>query len=317
MTQHRSGFVAIIGRPNVGKSTLLNRLIGEKLAIVSHKPQTTRNRILGIVNRPDYQVAFLDTPGVHKAKGELNRLMVDTALGAIADVDAVLFLIEAAARADGTVEVGEGNQLILQKLKQSGKPTILGINKVDAVPKKEMILPIIETYRAQHPFAEIFPISAQRGEGVEDLEKALVALLPEGPPLFPPEMVTDQAERFVVAELVREQILHHCREEIPYSTAVVIDHFDESEREPEKPVAHGKLGGLVRLDGTIFVERDSQKAIVIGKGGQMLKKIGAASRTQIERFLGAHVYLSLLVKVEKRWSERRDSLRRFGYGHQQ
>ncbi len=312
---HRSGFVAIIGRPNVGKSTLLNRLTGEKLAIVSHKPQTTRNRILGIVNRPGYQVAFLDTPGVHKAKGELNRLMVDAALGAIADVDAVLFLIEAAARPDGTVEVGEGNQLILQRLKQSGKPTVLGINKIDSVPRKEMLLPIIEAYRTQYPFAEIFPISAQTGDGVEALEKALVALLPEGPPLFPPEMVTDQAERFVVAELIREQILAFCREEIPYSTAVVVDHFDESEREPEKPVASGRLGGLVRLDATIFVERDSQKAIVIGKGGQMLKKIGAAARSQIERFLGAHVYLSLLVKVEKRWSERHEALRRFGYGH--
>lgn len=314
MTQHRSGFVAIIGRPNVGKSTLLNRLTGEKLAIVSHKPQTTRNRILGIVNREGYQVAFLDTPGVHKAKGELNRLMVDAALGAIADVDAVLFLIEAAARPDGSVEVGEGNQLILQKLKQSGKPTILGINKIDSVPKKDMLLPIIGTYRTQYPFAEIFPISAQKGDGVAALEAELVKLLPEGPPLFPPDMVTDQAERVVVAELVREQILAFCREEIPYSTAVVIDHFDESEREPERPVVPGKLGGLVRLDGTIFVERDSQKAIVIGKGGQMLKKIGAAARGQIERFLGAHVYLSLLVKVEKRWSERHETLRRFGYG---
>lgn len=311
---HRSGFVAIIGRPNVGKSTLLNRLTGEKLAIVSHKPQTTRNRILGIVTRPDSQIAFLDTPGVHKAKGELNRRMVDIALGAIADVDAVLFLIEAAARADNTVEIGEGNRLILDKLKLSGKPTVLGINKIDVVPRKPMLLPIIEAYRQQYPFAEIFPVSATTGEGVAELEQAMVRLLPEGPDLFPAEMVTDQAERFVVAELIREQILHHCREEIPYSTAVMVDHFDESEREPERPVAPGQIGGLVRLDATIFVERDSQKAIVIGKGGKMLKTIGAAARAQIQRFLGAHVYLSLIVKVEKRWSDRHDALRKLGYG---
>lgn len=311
---HRSGFVAIIGRPNVGKSTLLNRLTGEKLAIVSPKPQTTRNRILGIVNRPDSQVAFLDTPGVHKAKGELNRRMVDIALGAITDVDAVLFLVEAAARPDGVVEIGEGNALILDKLRASGKPTILGINKIDVVPQKALLLPIIEKYRTQYPFAEIFPMSATLGDGVPDLERALVSLLPEGPALFPADMVTDQAERFIVAELIREQILHTCREEIPYSTAVVVDHFDEREREPEKPVAPGKLGGLVRIDATVFVERDSQKAIVIGKGGRMLKKIGAGSRQQIERFLGAHVYLSLLVKVERRWSERHDVLRRLGFG---
>ncbi|MBI5546756.1 MAG: GTPase Era [Deltaproteobacteria bacterium] len=310
---YRSGFIAIIGRPNVGKSTLLNRLTGEKLAIVSPKPQTTRNRILGVVTRPEHQIAFLDTPGVHKAKGELNRLMVDAALGAISEVDAVLFIVEAAARPDDTVEIGEGNQLILQKLKAARKPTVLAINKVDALPRKPQLLPIIDTYRSQHPFVEIFPISALSGEGVAELEATLVSLLPEGPQLFPPEMVTDQAERFVVAELIREQILHHCREEIPYSTAVVVDHFDESERAPDKPVPPGKIGGLVRLDATVFVERDSQKAIVIGKGGQMLKKIGAASRSQIERFLAAHVYLSLLVKVEKRWSERHDALRRLGY----
>jgi len=313
---HRSGFVAILGRPNVGKSTLLNRVTGQKLAIVSPKPQTTRNRILGIVNRPGYQMAFLDTPGVHKAKGELNRMMVNAALSAISDVDVVLFVIEAAVRPDGKVDVGEGNQLILQRLKQTGKPTVLAINKIDAVPQKHMILPIIEAYRTQYPFAEIFPVCALKGEGLDELEQALVQFLPEGPELFPAEMVTDLAERFMVSELIREQILGFCREEIPYSTAVVIDHFDETEREPERPVARGKLGGLVRIDATIFVERDSQKAIVIGKGGQMLKQIGAASRGQVEKFLGAHVYLSLLVKVEKRWSDRTDALRRMGYGQQ-
>jgi GTP-binding protein Era len=309
---HRSGFVAIIGRPNVGKSTLLNRLIGEKLAIVSPKPQTTRNRVLGILTRPEYQIAFLDTPGIHKAKGALNRLMVETALSAIPEVDAVLFLIEAAIRSDGNVDVGEGNQLILQRLAQAKKPVVLAINKIDALEKK-WLLPIIDAYRRLYPFAEILPLSALQGDGVSLLEKRLAELLPEGPALFPEDMITDQAERFLVAELIREQILRHCREEVPYSTAVVVDHFDESEREPRTPAPKGRLAGLLRIDATVFVERDSQKAIVIGKGGQMLKKIGAAAREEIERLLGAHVYLALLVKVERRWSERREALRRMGY----
>jgi GTP-binding protein Era len=309
---HRSGFAAIIGRPNVGKSTLLNRLIGEKLAIVSPKPQTTRNRVLGILTRPEYQIAFLDTPGIHKAKGALNRLMVDTALSAIPEVDAVLFLIEAAIRSDGGVDVGEGNQLILQRLEKAKKPVILAINKIDALEKK-WLLPIIDAYRRLYPFAEILPLSALQGDGVDLLEKRLAELLPQGPALFPEDMITDQAERFLVAELIREQILRHCREEVPYSTAVVVDHFDESEREPRTPAPKGRLAGLLRIDATVFVERDSQKAIVIGKGGQMLKKIGAAARAEIERLLGAHVYLALLVKVERRWSERREALRRMGY----
>lgn len=309
---HRSGFAAIIGRPNVGKSTLLNRLIGEKLAIVSPKPQTTRNRVLGILTRPEYQIAFLDTPGIHKAKGALNRLMVDTALSAIPEVDAVLFLIEAAIRSDGGVDVGEGNQLILQRLEKAKKPVVLAINKIDALEKK-WLLPIIDAYRRLYPFAEILPLSALQGDGVDLLEKRLSELLPQGPALFPEDMITDQAERFLVAELIREQILRHCREEVPYSTAVVVDHFDESEREPRTPAPKGRLAGLLRIDATVFVERDSQKAIVIGKGGQMLKKIGAAARAEIERLLGAHVYLALLVKVERRWSERREALRRMGY----
>ena len=309
---YHCGFAAIIGRPNVGKSTLLNRLIGEKLAIVSPKPQTTRNRILGIVSRPSYQLAFLDTPGVHRAKGGLNRYMVETALSAISEVDAVLFVIEAATRADGRVEVGEGNQLILQRLEWAKKPVVLAINKIDAIEKK-FLLPIIDAYRQLFSFAEIFPISATRGEGVDALEQRLAELLPEGPALFPPDMITDQAERFLVGELIREQILRHCREEVPYSTAVLVDHFDESEREPERPALPGKLAGLVRIDATVFVERESQKAIVIGKGGQMLKTIGAAARAEIEQMLGTHVYLALLVKVERRWSERQEALRRMGY----
>jgi GTP-binding protein Era len=312
MAAHRSGIVAIIGRPNVGKSTLLNRLTGEKLAIVSAKPQTTRNRILGVVTRRDHQIAFLDTPGIHRAKGELNRYMVETALGAVAEVDAVLMLIEAALRPDGSVEVGEGNQFILDRLRSAGKPVILAINKIDQI-QKQLLLPLIDTWRHLMPFAEIVPISALDGDGVELLEDRLARLLPEGPALFPPDMLTDAAEQFLVSEYIREQILRFCREEVPYSAAVVIDHFDESEREGDKPAAPGRLSGLVRIDATIYVERESQKAIVIGKGGQMLKRIGQAARQEIERLLGAHVYLSLLVKVERRWSERQDALRRMGY----
>ncbi|MGI5865015.1 MAG: GTPase Era [Myxococcales bacterium] len=315
MAEHRSGVVAIVGRPNVGKSTLLNRLAGEKVAIVSPKPQTTRNRILGIVTRPNYQIAVLDTPGVHRAKGSLNRYMVETALSAIDEVDAVLFMVEAGVREDGTVEVGEGNQLIIERLKQASVPVVMAINKIDKIAKP-LLLPMMEAYGKLLPSAEIFPISATEGDGVAELEKGLVAQLPVGPQLFPADMVTDQVERAIVAELVREQILRFCREEVPYSTAVVVDHFDESEREPARPAAAGKLAGLVRIDATIFVERESQKAIVIGKGGQMLKKIGATARQEIERLLGAHVYLSLLVKVERRWSERPEALRRFGYHRQ-
>lgn len=310
--EHRAGIVALVGRPNVGKSTLLNRFIGEKLAIVSPKPQTTRNRILGILTEPDFQIAFLDTPGVHRPKGPLHQFMVETALSAIDEVDAVLFVIEPAVKSDNTVEIGEVAAQIVERVKAAHKPAILAINKIDLIPKP-LLLPIIDTYRQALPEAEIFPISASTGDGLPALLDGLRAVLPPGPALFPEDMLTDQAERAIVAELIREQVLRQCRDEVPYSTAVAIDHFDESEREPHGPVQPGKLGGLVRIAATVFVERDSQKAIVIGKGARMLKQIGAAARHEIERLLGAHVYLSLLVKVERRWSERPDILKRFGY----
>lgn len=310
--EHRAGIVALIGRPNVGKSTLLNRFIGEKIAIVSSKPQTTRNRILGILTDPDLQIAFIDTPGVHRPKGPLHQFMVETALSAIDEVDAVLFVIEPAVKSDNTVEIGEVTAQIVERVKAANKPVILAINKIDLIPKP-LLLPIIDTYRRTLPEAEIFPISASTGDGLPALLDGLRAALPPGPALFPEDMLTDQAERAIVAELIREQVLRHCRDEVPYSTAVAIDHFDESEREPNGPRQPGRLGGLVRIAATIFVERDSQKAIVIGKGARMLKLIGAAARREIERLLGAHVYLSLLVKVERRWSERPDILKRFGY----
>jgi GTP-binding protein Era len=319
VSPHRSGFAALIGRPNVGKSTLLNRLTGEKLAIVSPKPQTTRSRILGVVTREHGQVAFLDTPGIHQAKGPLNRLMVDTALHAAAECDLAIFVIEAEGRReDQPVEIGEGNRYVLDELKRVSKPTVLVVNKIDQV-KKPLLLPLIDAYRTQYPFADVIPVSALKGEGVEALFELVLTLMPEAPAMFPPDVLTDQAERTLVSEYVREQVLRHCRQEIPYSTAVVIEDFDESGREVPRPAKKGKraASGLVRIEASIFVERDSQKAIVIGKRGEMLKKIGTDARQSIERLLGAQVFLGLQVKVEPRWSERPEGLSRMGYsrGH--
>ncbi|HEY0093288.1 MAG TPA: GTPase Era [Archangium sp.] len=308
---HRSGFAALIGRPNVGKSTLLNQLTGEKLAIVSPKPQTTRNRILGVVTRPEGQVAFLDTPGIHQAKGELNRYMVDVALQAVDDVDLVLFVVEPGGIAEKP-EVSPGNRFILERLQKAGKPTFLVINKIDTV-LKPVLLPLIELYRKEFPFAEVVPISAKDDDGVENLFQAVLQHMPEGDPLFPEDVLTDQAEKTLVAEYIREQVLRHCRQEIPYSTAVLVDFFDESEREPPPGTPPGKLAGLIRIAASIYVERDSQKAIIIGKQGQMLKTIGTDARKAIQRLLGAHVYLSLRVRVEPRWSERADGLKKLGY----
>ncbi|MBX5481517.1 MAG: GTPase Era [Myxococcaceae bacterium] len=307
---HRSGFAALIGRPNVGKSTLLNRLAGEKIAIVSPKPQTTRNRILGVVTRPEGQIAFLDTPGIHKGRGELSRYMVDVALNAAGEVDLVLFLIEPSPTAAPAID--PANQEILQKLGAKKKPVVLVINKIDLI-EKALLLPLIDTYQKAFPFLEIIPISARTGDGVDRLFKVVLGHLPEGPQLFDPDVLTDQAERQLVAEYVREQILRHTREEVPYSCAVVVDHFDESEREPRKQPKPGELAGLVRIMATIHVERESQKAIVIGKKGQMLKAIGTDARKAIERLLGTHVYLDLRVHVEPRWSETQKGLRKLGY----
>jgi GTP-binding protein Era len=297
----------------VGKSTLLNALAGERLAITSPKPQTTRNRILGVVTRPGGQVAFIDTPGVHQARGQLNRYMVDVALQALADVDLAIFVVEATEGQGLTPEVGEGNRFILERLKAAGKPTVLAINKVDEV-KKAQLLPLMQLYAQQFPFAEVLPISALKKDGVDLLFERVLAHCPEGELLFPEDMLTDQAERALVAEYVREQVLRHCRQEIPYSTAVLVDVFDESERAPRPGTKPSRgLSGLVRIAASIFVERDSQKAILIGKGGQMLKRIGTESRKRIERLLGTHVFLDLRVRVEERWSERPEALRKMGY----
>ena len=309
----RSGFAALIGRPNVGKSTLLNRLTGEKIAIVSPKPQTTRNRILGVVTRPEGQVAFLDTPGIHEAKGQLNRFMVDVALKATADVDLVIFMIEATEGAKETPEIGPGNRFILERLLKVNKPTLLVINKIDRV-EKPLLLPLIDLYQREFAFAEVLPISARAGDGVDGLFDLVLDRMPVGEMMFDPDMLTDQAEKTLVGEYIREQVLANCRQEIPYSTAVLVEYFDETDRDPlEQNRGKSGLQGLVRIDASIFVERDSQKAILIGKRGAMLKTIGTGARKSIERLLGTHVYLALRVRVEAGWSERPEGLRKLGY----
>lgn len=314
----RSGFAALIGRPNVGKSTLLNKLVGEKLAIVSPKPQTTRSRILGVVTKPEGQVAFLDTPGIHAAKGPLNKLMVELALQAARDADVVVFLIEAEGRGEEhAVSVGEGNRQVLGELKKLGKPTVLVVNKIDQV-LKPLLLPLIDAYRQEFPFAEVIPVSALKAENLDVLFERLLAMMPEGEPMYAPDVLTDQNERTLVSEYIREQVLRHCRQEVPYAAAIVINDFDESERDSKRAPKKGKatrvgVTGLVRIDASIFVERDSQKAIVIGKGGAMLKQIGVDARKSIERLLGAQVFLQLQVKVADGWSESSKGLAQMGY----
>ena len=296
----KAGFVAIVGRPNVGKSTLLNRLLGQKLAIVSPKPQTTRGRILGVVTRPEAQVALLDTPGLHTAKGGLNARMVQQALQTLSDADVALFLIEA-----GTPAIDTATRKALSQVTAARKPTLLVVNKIDMLPRKAL-LPLIDRWKDLHQWTEIYPLSALTGENVDGLFAALVQHLPEGEPMFPPEQWTDVAERDLCAELIREQILKQTSQEVPYSTAVLIEEFDESER------AVGPRG-LVRVTATVLVERDSQKAIVIGKGGSRLKAIGSKARVEMERLLGAKVFLQLHVRVEPGWTQSAKGLRRAGY----
>jgi GTPase len=292
--------VAIVGRPNVGKSTLLNRLLGQKLAIVSPKPQTTRSRILGVVTRPGSQVALLDTPGLHSARGGLNARMVQQALQTLEQADAALFLIEA-----GSPGIDTATRRALEQVKAANKPTLLVINKIDALPRAQL-LPLIDRWRREHEWTEVYPVSALTGENVEGLLDAVARHLPEGPPLFPEDQWTDVPERDLSSELVREQILHQTEQEVPYSAAVVVEEFDESER------AVGPRG-LTRISATVLVERDSQKAILIGRGGARLKQIGTKAREQIEKLLGCKVFLQLHVKVEKDWTQTSRGLRRAGY----
>ena len=288
----RAGFVTVVGRPNVGKSTLVNRLVGQKVAIVSDKPQTTRNRILAVVNHPGAQIVLFDTPGIHKPVHEMNRRMVKTAVRSVGKGDLVLWLVEVGE------EVGGGDRFVRDVLARAGREVILAINKVDTV-KRLRVLPAIDAYRSLLDFAEIVPISALTGDNVDRLEEVLQRHLPEGPALYPEDYLTDQPERFFVAEMVREQVLHHTRQEIPYASGVVIESFREEE-------------GLVRIQAAILVERAGQKGILIGKGGSMLKTIGSAARQEIEAFLGTRIYLGLFVKVRENWRENEGLLAEMG-----
>jgi GTP-binding protein Era len=280
--------------------TLLNQLLGQKLAIVSPKPQTTRGRILGIVNRAEVQVALLDTPGLHTAKGGLNARMVQSALQTLADADVALFLIEA-----GGPAIDAATRKALEQVKAAGKPTLLVVNKIDQV-QKPMLLPLIDRWKDLHQWSEVYPLSALKGDNVPGLVDAIARHLPEGEPMFPPDRWTDASERDLCAELIREQLLKQLDQEVPYSAAVLMEKFDESER---------SVGprGLVRMQATIVLERDSQKAIVIGKRGARLKEIGTRSRLEMEKLLSAKVFLELHVRVEPRWTETAKGLRRAGY----
>ncbi len=281
----KSGFVSFIGRPNAGKSTLLNRIVGQKLAIVSDKPQTTRTRIVGAKNYPQGQIVFVDTPGVHKPTHRMNVRMVHVALEAIRDVDVLALVVDVSAK------VGTGDRYVVELLRGVGKPVLLVLNKVDRVAKPKL-LPIIDHYRQAYAFAEIVPVSAADGTNVDVLEQLFLQYLPEGDPLYPPDFLTDQTERFWVAEIVREQVLQATHDELPFSTAVVVDKFDEQGE-----------GGIVQLYCTILVDRESQKPIVVGRGGAMIKQIGTAARAGIEEFLQRRVYLDLHVKVRSEWRD--------------
>jgi len=295
LPEFKSGFVAIAGAPNVGKSTLLNQILGEKISITSKKPQTTRNRILGVVHRPGSQLIFLDTPGVHKAKRPLNIRIVETALSALENVDIVLVLI------DVSNPDTESEAFMVKKLQEIKRPVVLVLNKIDLI-KKPALLAIMDRWTKFHPFKAIIPISAILGDQVEELIKAIEALLPTGPAYFPEETLTDLPERFIAAEMIREKVFRLTGQEIPYSTAVTVESFSEKKKE-----------SLVKINATIHVERSSQKGMVIGKNGSQLKMIGTEARKEIERMLGTKVFLKLFVRVHKNWSKDTKALRRFGY----
>jgi len=296
-SSHKSGYVAIVGRPNVGKSTLLNHILGMKLSIVSFRPQTTRNRVMGIYNRDDLQVIFLDTPGIHEARSLLNKRMVDQALGALNDVDVVLMMIDPRFESDPAAD-----QVLLERICNKGVPVLLAVNKVDLV-KKETLLPLIESWSAAAPFAAIVPISAVEGTGVEELLSEVFSRLAEGPAYFPKDQLSDVSERFVVSELIREKLFLQLDQELPYSLAVEIEDF----KEPKKK------GGTIKIVARIWVERDSQKAIVIGKKGARIKQVGIAARADIERLLDAHVFLKLTVGVKKHWTRKKTVVEDLGH----
>ncbi|HIY58074.1 MAG TPA: GTPase Era [Candidatus Tetragenococcus pullicola] len=294
MEKHTSGFAAIVGRPNVGKSTLLNRIIGQKITIISDKAQTTRNKIQGVYTTPETQIIFIDTPGIHKPKHRLGDVMVEAAYSAIREVDVVLFVVSADQKR------GKGDNLIMERLKNSSVPVFLIINKIDKI-HPDHLLEIIQDYSEQIDFAEVIPTSATLGNNVETLLTSLESYMPEGPKYFPEDQVTDHPEYFIVSELIREKVLLLTRDEVPHSVAVTIESMKRNENDK------------IHIQATIIVERDSQKGIIIGKSGQMLKKIGSLARREIENLLGDKVYLELWVKVQKNWRDKQTYLNDYGY----
>jgi GTP-binding protein Era len=294
--EFKSGFVAIIGRPNVGKSTLMNHLIGQKIAIMSDKPQTTRNKIHGVYTTDDYQIVFLDTPGIHKPQSKLGNYMNQSAEGALKEVEAALFLV------DVSEGIGGGDRFIIEQLKKVKTPVFLVMNKIDKI-EPEQLLPIIVQYKDLYDFAEIIPISAMKGNNVNTLLEQLTKYLPAGPQYYPADQVTDHPEQFVCAELIREKILHLTREEIPHSIAVAIEDMKVQDN------------GVVYIGAVIYVERDSQKGIIIGKRGDLLKEVGKAARKDIEALLGSRTFLELWVKVKKDWRNQDRVLKDLGFRH--
>lgn len=292
-SKHKSGFVALVGRPNVGKSTLMNRLIGQKVAITSAKPQTTRNKISGIYTEDDMQVVFVDTPGIFKSHSDLDEYMDKASLSSLKDVDLVMFMVDAK-------KAGKGEEYVAGLLKDLDIPVFLVINKIDQVHPNDL-LPIIDSYQAVGKFAEFLPISARQGNGVDDLLKTLKEYLPEGPQYYASDEVTDRPEYFVVAEMIREQILRLTDQEVPHSTAVWVDQMNQ------------RINGKLQIDATIFVEKDGQKRIIIGQRGAMIKQIGIRSRKEIEKLLGEKVNLKLWVKVRRNWRQDPAFLKSIGY----
>jgi GTP-binding protein Era len=293
--EHKSGFVSIIGRPNVGKSTLLNQVIGQKIAIMSDKPQTTRNKIQGVYTTDNSQIVFIDTPGIHKPKHRLGDFMMKIAQNTLKEVDIILFVVNAAEK------LGKGDEFIIERLKQTKKPVFLVVNKIDQV-HPDALMAFIDQYRQLYPFQEVVPISALEGNNMSTLLDVLEKYLPEGPQYYPSDHVTDHPEQFIITELIREKVLHLTMEEIPHSIAVIIDSLEK----------RGE-GGAVYVAATIVVERSSQKGIVIGKQGRMLKEIGQRARHDIEALLGSKVFLELWVKVQKDWRNRMTQLRDLGF----
>ena len=292
---HRSGFAAIVGRPNVGKSTLINALLGRKISIVTPKPQTTRHRILGILNRPDAQIVLVDTPGIHgDQRRVINRYMNRAALGSLADADVLVFVVEA-------LRFTAADERVLDEIKKHNRPILLVVNKVDRARPKERLLPFIESMRRRADFADIVPLSALKQDNVNRLPDLIARHLPESPPLFPPEQVTDRSPQFQAAEIVREKLMWRLRQEVPYGLAVEIERFAYDE------------DGRLLINAVIWVERAGQKAIVIGHGGEGLQKVGRAARLELSRLFDTPVHLELWVKVKENWSDSESAMRQFGY----